>query len=514
MQWRLRHVAKYQKKLKISHDTSGVSVGEMSPANTSTLQAVADEEIPIPPAEKKSVSSSAPDIRSFDHKVSKSHRSTEFAEETYLPENSSVIPVDESVAVNVDERDQWLGRNVHNNSLLTNDSAENNHVFDFDSSDECEGFDVQKSTTSLPTDPVTVSSSAGEIAPSSNPEVETPMQAPVPTAQDPVAKEGEMPVSEGSVHSMNDSETMHEKAVECKSALSELTEATKKALKCYDDLKQLRYRSTQHDTSGAGSSSGDNDELLIAKSAETPRFLGDTPRLDTDADMVLYEFETSFVSLVNSVAGMIDHGSVHVSGNTQSSSVMSSAFFGHGGSALDSSKTPSMVSSIDAVSSISSHPGHGGGYIPPFSRRPVASQIPATISELGDSSPIKAMKVQEDDEDSIIPSTVTALSEALDAQKHQEMQLRSSGPHPLDKAQKNETLMESSPPLGSLNVSTSGTESTQSLSQPNELASPFSAAGGTQDQEDAMMAKFLDKYSDKLVDLLSDKIKAKLSSDK
>jgi hypothetical protein len=40
------------------------------------------------------------------------------------------------VAVEMDERDGYLGKNAHNNSLLTDDSGENHHVFDFDESDE------------------------------------------------------------------------------------------------------------------------------------------------------------------------------------------------------------------------------------------------------------------------------------------------------------------------------------------------------------------------------------------
>ena len=68
---------------------------------------------------------------SFESKQSSS-RLQQFQEEEYINDAG----VSDSIAVNVDENDAHLGRNVHNNSILTDDSAECNHVFDLDSSDE------------------------------------------------------------------------------------------------------------------------------------------------------------------------------------------------------------------------------------------------------------------------------------------------------------------------------------------------------------------------------------------
>ena len=68
---------------------------------------------------------------SFEAKQS-INRKQQFQQEEYINEDG----VADSIAVNVDDKDALLGRNVHNNSLLTDDSGDCNHVFDFDSSDE------------------------------------------------------------------------------------------------------------------------------------------------------------------------------------------------------------------------------------------------------------------------------------------------------------------------------------------------------------------------------------------
>jgi len=108
--------------------------------------------------------------QSYEHKQHKSRSSLEFTQESYLADtfetaDNSTANFDESVAVEVDERDGYLGRNVHNNSLLTDDSGENHHVFSFgDSEDEGEGEEEEEvDSVHQSVNDSTVGSTAGPV---------------------------------------------------------------------------------------------------------------------------------------------------------------------------------------------------------------------------------------------------------------------------------------------------------------------------------------------------------------
>jgi len=249
----------------------------------------------------------------------------------------------------------------------------------------------------------------------------------------------------------------------------------------------------------------DQDELLVAGPSGSPR-IGAAHHGDTDADMVLYQFETSFISMAQSAAGLFGTGMSDSVRDSDGTSISSTA---HGRMSLGGS---SMMSSFDAFSR-ASYASNGGNPYPYSHRVPHANHIPSTISELGETSPIKKKPAPnaadgdgDGDDDSILPVTLGALTKALDDQA---------------KGTKADTdpATSASPTRDTANSDLDGTTASVASAVFVPTSAPTASAGAASAEaeksgEDALMAMFLDKYSDKLVDLLSDKIKNKLAGDK
>ena len=80
-------------------------------------------------------------------------------------------------------------------------------------------------------------------------------------------------------------------------------EASKKAMQSYEELKQLRYLSTKH---GTGSQHERTiDSLMISPNSTEELVLSKHPHDETD--LVLYQFESSFASLAESAAFVLNN---------------------------------------------------------------------------------------------------------------------------------------------------------------------------------------------------------------
>lgn len=330
-------------------------------------------------------------------------------------------------------------------------------------------------------------------------------------------------------------------------ACRELQEATKRALQSYDGLKQLRYYSTRHGGTREGTVGrhhrldGSDDSLLLSTGSSQLRRGPAESEADellvtseTDADMVLYQFETSFMSMAQSAVGLFGT-SLSGSTNIRDSGSISTTARGH-----VSMGASSVVSSFDVLSRASyasngagsgSGSGTGNHNSNPYAHRvPRTQQIPSTINELTESSPIKqkprsasgndADDDENDGDDSILPATLNTLTQALDAQQLKEPSVSvgksrsciTGDATAVTDATGSNLDATASSVASAMFVPTdvpTATSSTATVSAPIAPNNEPEKSG-----EDAMMELFLSKYSDKLVDLLSDKIKNKLSADK
>ena len=215
-------------------------------------------------------------------------------------------------------------------------------------------------------------------------------------------------------------------------------------MQSYEELKQLRYLSTKHDVADSAKTT---DSLMLSPNSTDELFVSKNPHDETD--LVLYQFESSFASLAESAAFVLNNSirSSHYTFPVDSST---------GGNTRQDGNSK-LLHSYDSNNPADDHVlNPKNNELPNSSTNPDATSVP-----VGDAS----------------SPTISA---------------NSTGPS---------------------NNSNSITDLSNTSDKVSEERTGFNATGSsTADPDALLMSLFLDKYSDKLVDLLSEKIQAKLST--